>query len=177
MILIPQRVELFHPLFVHFPVALLFTGTGIWIASMILRPVAKHEITNPMRRGAMTLVGLGLVAGLAALKTGELAEDVVNKVICDPTITGDHDDWAHWTMVVFAGGFFVAGITEFLSAFRRWKSAVVPGLIIASLALIAGSACLAWTGHLGGQLVYEQGAAVANARYEPCPDAGGDINP
>jgi hypothetical protein len=50
-------------------------------------------------------------------------------------------------------------------------------LIIASLALIAGSACLAWTGHLGGQLVYEQGAAVANARYEPCPDASGDINP
>lgn len=169
---IPGRVELFHPLFVHFPIAFLLLGSIIWILSMILQPVMKNEIVTAARRGAFVVIGLGLLCGIAALKTGELAEDVVNQVICDPTITHDHDDWAHWTMAVFAAGLFVAGVTEFLSAKRRWKSSVTVGRTVVTLAFIGGMACLTWTGHLSGRLVYEQGAAVANAKHEPCPENG-----
>ena len=132
---IPGRVELFHPLFVHFPIAFLLLGSIIWILSMILQPVMKNEIVTAARRGACVVIGLGLICGIAALKTGELA-------------------------------------TEFFPATRRWKSSVTVSRTVVTLAFIGGMACLTWTGHLGGRLVYEQGAAVANARHEPCPENG-----
>ena len=171
--LIPGRVELFHPLLVHFPVAFLLLGSSLWIISMIIHPVAKVEITTAMRRSASAVIFIGLLFGIGALKTGELAEDVINQVICDPTITHDHDDWAHWTMALFAAGLAFAGVTEFFSAARRWSSSYTTSCrAMTTLTFIAGMACLTWTGHLGGRLVYEQGAAVANARYEPCPENG-----
>ena len=168
--LIPARVELFHPLVVHFPVALLMTATGIWFLAIVADGFQRDAFAKSMRRGSCLLMGLGLIAGLVALKTGELAEDTVNQIICDPTITKDHEEWADWAMVIFSSGLAAAAGAELISLIGRFKSSLNPIRTIASLGFIAGIACLTWTGHLGGKLVYEQGAAVKNAQHEPCPD-------
>lgn len=168
--LIPARVELIHPLIVHFPVALLMTATGIWFLALVADGLHRNSSAKAMRRGSCFLLGLGLIAGLVALKTGELAEDTVNQIICDPTITKAHEDWADWAMAIFAGGLAAAGGAEFISMIGRFRSSLTPIRTVASIGFIAGAACLTWTGHLGGKLVYEQGAAVKNAQHEPCPD-------
>ncbi|NBQ53058.1 MAG: hypothetical protein EBU49_05695 [Proteobacteria bacterium] len=168
--LIPARVELFHPLVVHFPVALLMTATAIWFFAYVADGFHRDDFAKLVRRGSCLLMGLGLMAGLVALKTGELAEDTVNQIICDPTITKDHEDWADWAMVIFSSGLAAAAGAEFISMIRRFRTSLAPMRTIASLGFFAGAACLTWTGHLGGKLVYEQGAAVKNAQHEPCPD-------
>jgi uncharacterized membrane protein len=172
--LIPQRVELIHPLTVHFPVALLLCGTGVWILALITHIGPSSEIPRRLRWFGLGMIVLGTIAGLAALKTGELAEEVVNQVICDPELTNSHEDWADRTMIIFAAGLVIALFQEssvlLNRLFGRSRWPVLSGQLLATIVFIAGAACLTWTGHLGGKLVYEQGAAVANAKYEPCPE-------
>jgi uncharacterized membrane protein len=172
--LVPQRVELIHPLTVHFPVALLMTGTAIWMVAITVGIGPWKEFSGRIRLAGLLMIALGIASGIIAIQTGELAEEVVNQVICDPDLTHDHDDWAKRSIAVFAAGLafglFAEATRTLQRLFKSLDTAVTTGRTLASVILICAAAMLAWTGHLGGKLVYEQGAGVANAKYEPCPE-------
>jgi hypothetical protein len=111
---------------------------------------------------AFVLLALGVPLAWATVYTGGLAEDVVNRVICDPTLTHDHQD-ASW----LASGIFSAALALALAA--RWGGASTrPSLasvarwlrLLVLPVVLAGAAQLAYAGHLGARLVYQQGAAV-----------------
>ncbi|CAN5506153.1 hypothetical protein BH10BDE1_BH10BDE1_13000 [soil metagenome] len=146
------RDELFHPAVVHFPIAFLALSgllACFWFFS---------------RRGLPTLLFIAILAvvgGWAGILTGGWSEDVVNRVVCDPTVTQLHEQWAEWAVWTAS-----AGLPLLLFAALRGKKGV-PTTYRAVVALVftfvAGA--VLYAGHLGARLVYQQAAAV----HQPSP--------
>lgn len=157
------RTELWHPLVVHFPIALLLVGTGMRMIAMLHRRYAVLRFLVPAGR---TLLGLGTLGAWVAVYTGTLADAEVARTLCDPTIAETHEQWAYRTAWLFTGGLGIdvllwRGWTPNLGRLGRFGVR----LVLVGL-LLSGSAGLGYVGHLGAQLVYQQAAAV----YHPGPD-------
>lgn len=149
------RIELLHPPLVHFPIAFLLLGTALEVVALACRA----ERRNYLRSVSLLLFFLGTIGAWLAVWSGEEAEHIVNRVICDPTVTELHEEWATAVSWLFTGVLVLAGVRHrFLS--KGWLSLIIV------LGSITGSAGLAYVGHLGASLVYQQGAAV----YRPSPD-------
>lgn len=178
--LIPQRVELFHPMLVHFPVALLLTGL---LARFLFLTFEKRSFGSVFQWIYFWSWSLGSLGLIAAYLSGEEAEDVVNKIICDPTITHDHADFALYTLCLSFGGLILSILRNALVQRLKVKrekavlrapkklSSLTFGVSVAEvLSLLATAGFLAWTAHLGGTLVYEQGAGYLRTPNEHCDD-------
>jgi uncharacterized membrane protein len=154
------RVELLHPLLVHFPIALLIVGAGLRFAGALRH---RFPVVAPVLPGARIILLLGTLGAWAAVYTGTLADAAVARTLCDPTVVEAHERWAYWVAGLFTTAVAVDGLLWWSDP-DRW----IRRALIALLAgcLLAGSATLLYVGHLGAQLVYQQGAAV----YDPGPD-------
>ncbi len=150
------RTELLHPPIVHFPIALLTVAAAIECLSVVL---AKYRAS--LRSTNLLLLVLGVISVWLAVVTGDSAHSIINRQICDPTVTGEHEEWGERTAIIFTA-------VLIFSAFRFWlvRHRVVAmarerilNLIIVILSIL-GCASLSWTGHLGASLVYQQGAGV-----------------
>lgn len=144
------RDELFHPAIVHFPVALLTLAGGLAVFWLVFR------------RGLDTLLlilFLGTVGGWLGILTGGWSEDVVNRIICDPTVTQNHEKWAEWA--VWSASAALPLVTY--ARFRRAHGLKFRFICLALLLFSSGAVLFA--GHLGASLVYQQGAGV----YKPGP--------
>jgi len=144
----------FHPRIVHIPIAL-----------AVLMPALAAGILFAWSRGwllwrgwliAVALQATLVVAGIAAMRTGEGDEERVEKVVSEQVIEA-HEEAAE----VFV---WVAAVTLALMVaavmLRRSRAArVVAGLSV------AGTLAVLWlgyrTGQAGGELVYRHGAASA----------------
>lgn len=149
------RTEVYHPLFVHFPIALLLMGTFFKIFALWGKGL---YLSFP---GTILLV-IGTISGWLAIYTGSLADGIVSRTICDPTVLKDHEN-AAYTMIWL---FTVALIIDVSYHFNllKLKKRLVHFLVV--LMLITGSGFLAYVGHLGVSLVYQQAAGV----YRPSSD-------
>ncbi|NDC37245.1 MAG: hypothetical protein EBZ48_04240 [Proteobacteria bacterium] len=149
------RLELLHPVLVHFPIALLLVASVFEVASLI----GSVEHRKFLRGTTVLLFVLGTAAAWAAVWAGEEAGDIVQRTLCSPDILELHEDWGERSAWIFT-------LVTVLSLLR-WKLIGAPLLsgIIVVLA-VAGSASLGYAGHLGATLVYQQGAAV----YRPSAD-------
>jgi uncharacterized membrane protein len=178
--LFPQRVELIHPMLVHFPVALLLTGA---LARALLLVLERRAGTTSLRWIYLWSWTLGSLGCVAAYLSGEEAESVVNKLICDPTITHDHADLALWVTWLAWGTLLLSGLRIFLATRRGrvqqspvvpspiWFKAAAPVVFGAELLGVAATvAVLVWTAHLGGTLVYEQGAGYLRTPNQVCDE-------
>ena len=149
------RAEVWHPLSVHFPVALL-------LLSLVFKIVALKNKKEVWHQGGSILLFVGTVGAWISIYTGNLADGAVSRTICDPTILKDHENGAY----VMAWLFSVAAVldiiywTGILPLKKIWIKIAV--LIL----LFIGSGFLVQVGHLGASLVYQQGAGV----YKPSPD-------
>lgn len=149
------RAEVFHPLSVHFPIALLI------IASLfkILALWYKREVWE---MGGTVLLGLGVVGLWVAIYTGNLADGVVSRKLCDPTILKEHENMAWLTAWLFTAAAAV-DLLRYIK-FPLFRNKLF--LIIVVLILIGSSGLLSYVGHLGATLVYQQAAGV----YVPSGD-------
>ncbi len=142
-----MRTEVYHPLSVHFPIALLLLATVV---------IAIQFFSNN-RQAWQRLVDICLFAGTATIwisvYTGDLADGIVSRKLCDPTVLKDHENFAFYTAYIFSAASLV------LIAFKV-KSRKILSILLLVLAL-AGSGMLAYVGHLGASLVYEQAAGVS----------------
>ncbi len=149
------RTEVFHPLSVHFPIALLVVAT-------LFRLVALKSSRDVWDSGASILLFLGVTGLWVAIYTGNLADGIVSRKICDPTILKDHENIAWFTGWLFTTAFV-------LDVLRRIKPSIFTKSWFAGLlavTLTCGTGALLYTGHLGATLVYQQAAGV----YVPSPD-------
>ncbi len=149
------RTEVYHPLFVHFPIALLLMGTFFKIFALWGK---GQYLYFP---GTILLV-TGTLSGWLAIYTGSLADGIVSRTICDPTVLKDHEN-AAYTMIWL---FTVALIIDLAVHYKllKLKKRLVNFLVV--LILITGSGFLGYVGHLGASLVYQQAAGV----YRTSPD-------
>ncbi|MGV3762042.1 DUF2231 domain-containing protein [Parapedobacter sp.] len=148
-----NRQELWHPLSVHLPISFLLLATFLGVFLPFLRQGAWFRY---LRYSMLFLMISGTMLLWVAFYTGNMAYGPVVRTICFPSKLKAHLYWGYVTCYSFSG------ITVFgliLEAWRklgkRWPLAVVVVMCIAA------SICLSYTGHLGAELVYEQGAGVS----------------
>lgn len=148
------RTEVWHPMTVHFPIVLLLMATLFKTIVFVLK---KHTYTTP----ASILLYLGVIGAWIAIYTGTLADGIVSREICDPTVLSTHENNALLATWLFTGAM---GLDVLYSLVRRFRTRAMQALLL--VVLVIGSGVLAYVGHLGAQLVYQQAAGV----YVPSED-------
>jgi uncharacterized membrane protein len=153
------RIELLHPMTVHFPIALLIVGAIFYLLSTL-----KIFNFENLRKFSFILIAIGTVTAWIANYTGGLAEEVVGSTLCDPQVRLDHEDYAYYATYLFTAFLIFYFLGERISLGLN-KLFVMINVIL----LITGTALLIYVGHLGANLTYQQGAAV----YHPGPECKG----
>ena len=149
------RTEVWHPLSVHFPIALLLTA-------LLFKVLALTTTGLTWNKAGSVLLLLGTLGAWIAIYTGNLADGIVSRQICDPTVLKDHENGAYTVAWLFT----VASLLDVAAVVGSLKiNTKVLKLAVVTLMFI-GSGFLAYTGHLGATLVYQQGAGV----YKPTDD-------
>lgn len=152
------RTEVLHPLSVHFPIALL-------LVAFLFKVIALQYRREVWERGGTVLLIIGVASIWIAILTGDLADGIVSRKLCDPTILKAHENMS-WN----AAWLFTAGLG--VDLVRQLKYPVFRNLLfkfLMILLLAGGSGTLIYTGHLGATLVYQQAAGV-NVPSEDCSE-------
>jgi uncharacterized membrane protein len=150
-----------HPLVVHFPLALAVLMPFLILAVAFL--MKKNKISN---EGWLLIVGLQLVTtvtGYISLQTGETEESIVERVV-DKKLIHEHEEAAE----IFVGSTVVVLALSIAVYFLRAEFQLYVQLGIALVGFL--STYFAFNaGQLGGELVYEHGAASAYAQVIASP--------
>ena len=142
-------MENIHPLFVHFPIALLMTALVHEVLGVVVR-------SESCRRAALWNLALGVAGALGAVVTGRLAEE-----------TAKHSFEIHQVMEQHErAGYLVLCLSATALAWRvvkrgrqpAWAQWVGVALLAAACAVLVSGA------HLGGRLVYEYGVGGSYGR-------------
>lgn len=114
--------------------------------------------------GSTVLLVFGVLGIWIAVYTGNLADGIVSRQICDPTVLKDHQNMAYVTSWIFTVT-LAADLLKFLkSNFLSGKKRILNLLVV--LLMLTGSGFLIYVGHLGASVVYQQGGGV----YMPAED-------
>lgn len=151
------RVELYHPLVVHFPIVLSMSGTLAWLAGQVVSRERRWGFLLPA--GRLALVA-GAAAAWLAVYTGDLADAEVVRSLCDPTVVETHEELAYVVGWTFSGAVVVDIGSLYVEALEEWRAYIAA---VVGAALIVGTATVGYVGHLGASLVYQQAAGV----YQP----------
>lgn len=131
-----------HPLIVHFPVALLLLATIIEIVSLKYR--------NSLNNTGTILLVAGVISGIIAYLTGDGGERFAEMHFGEVEgMIHQHESMALTSMLLFSAAAVIKLFTHFKDFYKKQLFIVV---IVLS---IIGSGFLAYTGHLGGKIVYE----------------------
>jgi uncharacterized membrane protein len=137
-------IAYFHPIIVHFVIALLFVGVGFRIASL----TGKLQFTN---LGALTLILLGTAAAVLAVQSGHDAHGVVERIPGVRSAVGTHEDWGENAR----NAFLVVALLE-IAAFALAKSRFHKTLLYVCAAAGLGACVVLFiAGDKGGDLVYQ----------------------
>ena len=151
------RTEVFHPLSVHFPIVLLLLATLFKLISLWSSKITWDH-------GGRVLLVLGVIGVWISIYTGNLADGIVSRQLCDPTVLKEHENFAYTTAWIFTIALFIELISNYVDLL---KTRIIS--IILVLMLLSGSATLTYVGHLGAELVYQQAAGV-NVPSEDCSE-------
>jgi uncharacterized membrane protein len=151
----------YHPLVVHFAVALLPLGVLFRLLWLALR--RRAAFAGP---AAAVILVLGAASAVLAVKTGRDGHGVVEHMPGGGPPLGLHEDWGFRTRDVFLG---VAAV-EIAALVLGWRKKERPALLAAALsgALgIAGTVCVVRAGKSGGAIVYKHAGGVGVRMGDP----------
>ncbi len=144
-----------HPAIVHLPLGLAFFAP---VAVTILLGLALGgKLSRSHVLIAIALQAVLVVSAVAALQTGEGAEDRAERVVNEQYIK-THEHRAQ-TFTAFAGATLAAMLVALAVANRG--AAAKAALAVTLAMTVVGTGFAARTGHAGGELVYVHGAASA----------------
>lgn len=149
-----------HAMIVHFPIALLMAG----FLSEVIALITKKAF---FRNAAVYLLFLGALGSVAAYFSGDFAGEGIEEGPLEGPMEL-HEQAATvtlWLSIITA--LFRVGVFYFKST-RTWTQ--VTGIVLFS-ALVG---TVAYTGYLGGQLVYKHGAGIELALPDFNTSAGED---
>ncbi|TDT37803.1 putative membrane protein [Halospina denitrificans] len=142
-----EIVPNWHPIWVHFPVALLTIATVFFLAGLVLPDRAGERVTAAARwnlaAGALLLIPT-LVTGYLAYNS--VAHDAAGHQAMERHMT------AAWVVAVL---FAVAVLLAWLDRFRARGAGVVLTIV-----LLIGTGAVGVTGYLGAENVYRHGLGV-----------------
>ncbi|OKL38754.1 DUF2231 domain-containing protein [Pontibacter flavimaris] len=152
------RTEVWHPLTVHFPIALLTFATLVKLIAIFLKPASADF----WQKAGSYLLYAGALAAWLSLYTGNLADGVVSRKLCDPTVLKQHQIFAEYLTYTFTAAALLD--LAWRTGLLTFKPRLVQAVIL--LLLVAGTGFLTYAGHLGARVVYQQAGGV----YVPSPD-------
>jgi uncharacterized membrane protein len=155
---------LWHPILVHFTVALLSAGTLFLAIAWMTRTERRQRLAIAGEFNLWLGVGLTLVTvatGWLAFETVPHDDDAVHEMM------EVHRNLGLGTLALFS---ILAGVSAWHRRHRAYPSA--PFVV----GLAAGIAALALTGWRGGQLVFERGVGVDRPRTEAVEGAPKDAS-
>ncbi|MCB7479861.1 hypothetical protein LGQ90_01180 [Gramella sp. ASW11-100T] len=132
--------------------ATLFKIIGLW----------SSKIT--WDHGGRLMLFLGVIGVWIAIYTGDLADGIVSRQLCDPTVLKEHENFAYTTAWIFT----IALAIELLMRYIDILKTRITSFILVLL-MLAGTGTLMYVGHLGAELVYQQAAGV-NIPSEDCTE-------
>lgn len=145
----PEIIPNFHPIFVHFTVALLSLAVGLFVVTPFLKGPLKEQWSIVARWALWFGVGFTIITGL----TGLYAYNTVAHDTPSHLAMTKHRNWAIVTITAFLA-LAVWSIT-------RLRAAKQLGMVFA-LFLVLSGALLASTAWRGGELVYRHGLGVVS---------------
>ena len=154
-----MRLELIHPMLVHFPIALSTTGVLLRFAALWAGKKPKYSFLLP---ASWSILLLGLITAWASVIAGEIAEGIVGSTV-NRDILEEHETHAYITASFFTFVLFIdwarfSYLNKFLNKRRTVKRGLA--LVIWFLYLFCLTNLII-TGYYGANLVYEEGAAVS----------------
>lgn len=132
-----------HPVLVHFPIALLYFAVCLDLFGFVTKNAKAAW-------GGLVLTAAGTVGLMMAFITGNYAEIVAAHQLIPQKPIGDHEAWAtatSWTFIL-------------LTAWRSYLPAGSRRLAQYLVAAVLTLGCLTVTGYKGGRLVYDYAAGV-----------------
>lgn len=148
-----MRPEVWHALSVHFPIALLPVATIAFTISFFLKAPRKEH----WRAAATLLLFAGTVMAWVSTYTGGVADGIVARKICDPTVLKDHELSGEAMTWIFT--IATALQLTFMTNLAKPRLRGI-GVYLSLILMLTGTGYLVYTGHIGATLVYEQGAGV-----------------
>lgn len=135
-----------HAMFIHFPIALLIIGFLFEMLSLIFKK-------DYFKKGAFYLLIFGAIGAIASYLSGNAAgEGIEEGSLKNPLEL--HEQAATislWLTIATAAIYIVVAIIKYKKSWIR---------IIGTIFFAAVISSIAWTGYLGGQLVYKHGAGI-----------------
>ncbi|MCX2741212.1 DUF2231 domain-containing protein [Pontibacter anaerobius] len=146
------RTEVWHPLTVHFPIALLTFATLLKLFAIFLKPASADF----WQKAGSFLLYVGTLAAWLSFFTGDMAEGIVSRKLCDPTVLKDHEIFAELLTYTFT----IAALLDMAQRNNlvKYKPRLLQVLVI--LMMLTGTGFLIYAGHLGAQVVYQQAGGV-----------------
>jgi len=137
-----------HPIFVHFALALLTISTVFHVIALInARSTNYYPFENVANWNLWVGTGLAIITAI----TGLIAYNTVTHDVPSHLAMEEHRNWAITTVILF--------VLLATWSYRRAKKALPINWLLA-LALIVATAILGVTGLKGGELVYRHGLGV-----------------
>ncbi len=147
----PEIIPNYHPIFVHFTVALLSVSTVLFITALLLKQILPESLRNQLLIVARWNLWLGASITLVTVAAGFQAYNSVAHDGPSHAAMTDHRNWALATAGLF-------GVVAIWSVFRA-RSGSAPGRLFVVL-LLAAQLVLLSTAWRGGELVYRYGLGV-----------------
>ncbi|MEX1062321.1 MAG: DUF2231 domain-containing protein [Balneolaceae bacterium] len=149
MNLLPEWAPNIHPLFVHFPIALIFVAVFFDAVRVFITKLWVERI-------AVALYTIGTLGLIASFWTGREAAETVQVSVQAQTVITDHENMALVTLL-----FFLAFLSTRIAA--GWLKLNLKTPVQTGLVLLGALGCyFVWhTGDLGARLVFEHGVGVA----------------
>ena len=141
-------VPLWHPIVVHFPVALLATAALASVVGVVHRTAFWRSV-------AVLLLGLGSAGAALAFFSGEAMEEQAEGVPIVDKLVELHEDMGRLTLIAAVLAWVGSSVVAYLvrDSTARQGSPLWARLVVAALALVAAGLAL-WTGHIGGTMVW-----------------------
>ncbi len=143
----PEIIPNYHPIFVHFTVALLLLSIGLFVVTPLVKSPLKEQWLTVARWSLWFGAGITIITGIAGLDAyNTVAHDTPSHIAMT-----DHRNWAIATIILF-----LALATWSIIWVRKGKNL---GVIFVVCMVIAGGV-LGSTAWRGGELVYRYGLGV-----------------
>lgn len=167
---IPKSWDAFHPMIVHFPIALLYVAPIFIVLAIIFAKKSKAWLWA----SSITIV-LGTAFAFIAVSTGEAAEEFAEGIVAAETTLEQHEEMAELVQVVFAVlSVIIFGMSAIfqVAPFLKDQTRLLQGaLVIFLVAHLAGLGVLTEAAHQGGRLVHEFGIRARMLNSQTFPPA------
>lgn len=146
------RTEVWHALSIHLPIVLLSLASFAFCIGLVLKNKSWLQFIDKFTFLALII---GVLSAWLSIYSGEEAYNVVVRTLCDPNVLQDHQWWAYFSIYFYSAATLIVVLSHFkLISISKLLNALLTVL------LLTGFSGLAYSGHLGASVVYQQGGGT-----------------